>query len=105
MRTRARLLPRRLRPPDALQRHAADRLRDTIATAIQLNLSIVTIEDSDTTKRLAAWADIFAVATVFVGVCGMNFEFIPELKWRYGYLPAFAVIAAVCGTMYWRFRT
>lgn len=81
-----------------------DRLRDTIATAIQLNLSIVTIEDSDTTKRLAAWADICAVATFFVGVWGMNFELMSELKWRYGYLPALAVIAAVCGTMFSRSR-
>jgi magnesium transporter len=81
-----------------------DRLRDTIGTAIQVNLSMVTIEDSDTTKRLAAWAGIFAVATFFVGVWGMNFERMPELKWQYGYPVAFAVIAAVCGWMYWRFR-
>lgn len=79
-------------------------LRETIATAIQVNLSMVTIEDSDTTKRLAAWAGIFAVATFFVGVWGMNFEHMPELKWAYGYPVAFAVIASVCGTMYWRFR-
>lgn len=79
-------------------------LRETIATAIQVNLSMVTIEDSDTTKRLAAWAGIFAVATFFVGVWGMNFEHMPELKWTYGYPVAFAIIAAVCGTMYWRFR-
>jgi magnesium transporter len=79
-------------------------LRETIATAIQVNLSMVTIEDSDTTKRLAAWAGIFAVATFFVGVWGMNFEHMPELKWAYGYPVAFAIIAGVCGTMYWRFR-
>lgn len=81
-----------------------DRLRDTIGTAIQVNLSMVTIEDSDTTKRLAAWAGIFAVATFFVGVWGMNFQSMPELKWQYGYPLAFAIIASVCGTMYWRFR-
>ena len=79
-------------------------LRETIATAIQVNLSTVTIEDSATTKRLAAWAGIFAVATFFVGVWGMNFEHMPELKWTYGYPMAFAIIASVCGTMYWRFR-
>jgi len=44
------------------------------------------------------------VATFFVGVWGMNFERMPELKWAYGYPVAFAVIATVCGTMYWRFR-
>ena len=79
-------------------------LRETTATAIQVNLSMVTIEESETTKRLAAWAGIFAVATAFVGVWGMNFENLPELKWRWGYPLAVAVIAAVCGLMYRRFR-
>ena len=79
-------------------------LRETIATAIQVNLSMVTIEESETTKRLAAWAGIFAVATAFVGVWGMNFEHMPELKWTWGYPLALAVIAAVCGVMYRRFR-
>ena len=79
-------------------------LRETIATAIQVNLSMVTIEESETTKRLAAWAGIFAVATAFVGIWGMNFEHMPELKWRWGYPLAVAVIVAVCGLMYRRFR-
>ena len=51
-----------------------DTLRETIGTGIQVNLSLVTIEESETTKRLAAWAGIFAVATALVGVWGMNFE-------------------------------
>ena len=45
-----------------------------------------------------------AVATAFVGVWGMNFEAMPELKWRWGYPLAMAVIVAVCGLMYRRFR-
>lgn len=81
-----------------------DGLRDTIGTAIQVNLSMVTIDESENTKRLAAWAGIFAVATFFVGVWGMNFEHMPELKWQYGYPMAFGIICAVCGLMYWRFR-
>jgi magnesium transporter len=81
-----------------------DRLRETIGTAIQVNLSLVTIEDSETTKRLAAWAGIFAVATFFVGIWGMNFEQMPELKWHLGYPLALGVIGTVCGILYWRFR-
>jgi len=81
-----------------------DGLRETIGTAIQVNLSMVTIEESETTKRLAAWAGIFAVATAFVGVWGMNFEHMPELKWTYGYPMAIGVIVGVCGLLYWRFR-
>ncbi len=83
---------------------AIDTIRDTIGTAIQVNLSMVTIEESEVTKRLAAWAGIFAVATFLVGVWGMNFEFMPELKSRWGYPGALALIASACGLMYWRFR-
>ncbi len=83
---------------------AIDTIRDTIGTAIQVNLSMVTIEESEVTKRLAAWAGIVAVATFLVGVWGMNFEFMPELKSRWGYPGALALIASACGLMYWRFR-
>lgn len=81
-----------------------DTLRDTIATAIQVNLSMVTIEESENTKRLAAWAGIFGVATAFAGIWGMNFEFMPELKWQYGYPAAIGLIATACVLLYRRFR-
>jgi magnesium transporter len=81
-----------------------DAIRDTISTAIQVNLSMVTIEESEVTKRLAAWAGIFAVATFFVGIWGMNFEHMPELKKPWGYPAALGLIAATCSVMWWRFR-
>lgn len=81
-----------------------DALRDTIATAIQVNLSLVTIDDSAVTKRLAAWASIFAVWTALAGVWGMNFDFMPELKWRYGYALALGTIGIACGALFLRFR-
>jgi magnesium transporter len=79
-------------------------MRDTISTAIQVNLSMVTIEDGEVTKRLAAWAAIFAVCTAFAGIWGMNFEAMPALKWRYGYVMALVLIASTSGYLYWRFR-
>jgi magnesium transporter len=81
-----------------------DTLRDTIGTAIQVNLSMVTIEESETTKQLAAWAGIFAVATAFAGIWGMNFEHMPELKWEYGYPMALGVITLTCVLLYRRFK-
>ncbi len=81
-----------------------DTLRDTIGTAIQVNLSMVTIEESETTKQLAAWAGIFAVATAFAGIWGMNFEHMPELKWKYGYPMALGVITFTCVLLYRRFK-
>ncbi len=81
-----------------------DNLRETIATAIQVNLSLVAVEDSETSKRLAAWAGVFGLATVFVGIWGMNFEFMPELKWKYGYPAALGLVAASCTLLYLRFK-
>ena len=81
-----------------------DTIRDTIGTAVQVNLSMVTIEENETTKRLAAWAGIFAVATAFAGVWGMNFKNMPELEWEYGYPAALFLIAAVCGFLFRRFK-
>ena len=83
---------------------AIEAMRETIATAIQVNLSMVTIEESETTKRLAAWAAIFAVSTALAGIWGMNFEVMPELHWRWGYPFALGVIAAAATLLYRRFR-
>jgi magnesium transporter len=81
-----------------------DSVRDTIGTAIQVNLSMVAIDDSEVNKRLAAYAAIFAVFTAFAGVWGMNFQYMPELKWHYGYPMAITVMVVVCGYMYYKFR-
>ena len=83
---------------------AIDAIRDTIGVAIQVNLSMVTIAQTEVSKRLAAWAGIFAVATALVGVWGMNFEFMPELKWQYGYPAALGLITVICGVLYVRFK-
>jgi magnesium transporter len=81
-----------------------DTIRDTITTAIQVNLSLVTISEGEVTKRLASWAAIFAVFTAFAGLWGMNFQDMPELHWKYGYPVALAIMVAVCGYLYYRFK-
>jgi magnesium transporter len=81
-----------------------DSLRDTIASAMQVNLAMVTIEDNEVTRRVAAWAGMFAVPTAFAGIWGMNFEHMPELEWYYGYPFALFVIAAACAILYRRFK-
>ncbi|MEB0135157.1 magnesium/cobalt transporter CorA [Actimicrobium sp. CCC2.4] len=81
-----------------------DAIRDTIGIAIQVNLAMVSIDESEVNKRLAGWAAIFAVATAFFGVWGMNFQHMPELQWTYGYPVALAIVATVCGYLYYRFK-
>jgi magnesium transporter len=81
-----------------------DAMRDTITTAILVCQSTVSIEQNEVNKRLAAWAGIFAVATAFAGIWGMNFQHMPELKLEYGYPLALLVITAICGFLYYRFK-
>jgi magnesium transporter len=79
-------------------------MRDAIGTAIQVSLSAIALEQNNVQKRLAAWAAIFAVATAYAGIWGMNFESMPELKLAYGYPAAVSLIVGTCGFLYWRFK-
>ena len=81
-----------------------DAARDTVSTAIQVNLALVQVGESEVTKRLAAYAALVAVPTMIAGVYGMNFEHMPELKWAYGYPLVMAVMAAIDGYLFYRFR-
>jgi magnesium transporter len=81
-----------------------DTLRDTVTTAIQVNLAMITIGESEVTKRLAAYAALVAVPTMIAGIYGMNFAHMPELGWRFGYPAALVVMAAIDGYLFYRFR-
>jgi magnesium transporter len=83
---------------------AIDRLREAIATAIHANLTLVTLEQSDISKRLAAWAAIFAAMTALAGIWGMNFKHMPELDWRLGYPVALLAMGLVAAVLYRGFR-
>jgi magnesium transporter len=81
-----------------------DSARDTVTTAIQVNLALITIGESEVTKRLAAYAALVAVPTMIAGVYGMNFDTMPELRWTYGYPSVIALMAAIDAWLFWRFR-
>jgi magnesium transporter len=81
-----------------------DSLRDTVITAIQANLAIIAIGESEVTKRLAGYAALVAVPTMIAGVYGMNFEHMPELKWTYGYPMTIALMVAIDSYLFYRFR-
>jgi magnesium transporter len=81
-----------------------DSMRDTIATAIQVNLAMITISESEVTKRLAAYAALVAVPTMVAGVYGMNFKNMPELEWVWGYPFALFLMVAVDAVLFVRFR-
>jgi magnesium transporter len=79
-------------------------LRDMLTTAITVNLSLVTVHENDTMKKLAACASLVAIPTMIAGIYGMNFEFMPELRWRFGYPVTLAVMVVVDIYIFLRFR-
>jgi magnesium transporter len=79
-------------------------LREVLAFAFETSLMTGQAQQTEVARRLAAWAAILAVPTAVAGIYGMNFEHMPELEWRYGYLAVLLFIAAVCTALYSRFR-
>jgi magnesium transporter len=82
----------------------AEDVREAVTTAIQVNLAILTIEETEITKKLASWASIFAASTAMAGIWGMNFEHMPELHWEFGYPLALISIGFVSLSLYLRFK-
>lgn len=81
-----------------------DNLGDGLAFAFEAGMLIEQSKQTDTTRRLAAWAAILAVPTAIAGIYGMNFDNIPELKWKYGFLMSVVLMGTVCSMMYYKFR-
>jgi magnesium transporter len=81
-----------------------DSERDMATTAISVNLALITIQENEVTKRLAAYAALVAVPTMIGGVYGMNFEYMPELNWEYGYPVALGAMAVIDAYLFYRFR-
>ncbi|MEP7276533.1 MAG: magnesium/cobalt transporter CorA [Betaproteobacteria bacterium] len=80
-------------------------IRDMVATAIQVNLGMISLADNEVTKRLAAWGALITVPTLIAGVYGMNFEHMPELKFAYGYPLALLAMLGIDLLLFWRFRS
>ena len=85
-------------------KQSIDSLRDMVATAISVNLSLITMHETEITKRLAAYAALAAVPTMIAGVYGMNFQFMPELGWIWGYPFALSMMVGIDLYLVYRFR-
>lgn len=91
---------------DHLQRlnQTIESVRETVATATAVNLSMITLQESETMKRLAAYAALVAVPTLIAGIYGMNFDLMPELRWRFGYPLSLGLMASIDAYLFYRLR-
>ena len=103
--------------PEAIRSYFRDvldhaiRVRDQVAaqdelltSILQASLARTQMADNEDMRKISAWAGIIAVPTAIAGIYGMNFEFMPELEWRYGYFLVLAVIALACFLLHRGFK-
>ncbi len=67
-------------------------------------LSEASLAQNEEVKRISAWAAILFAPTLIGTIYGMNFEYMPELEWRFGYPLVLLVILASCLLLYRAFK-
>ena len=79
-------------------------LRETMTSIVETAALLEQHRQGDTTRQLAGWASILAVPTAIAGIYGMNFDYMPELHYKWGYPLVWAAILIICGGLYLRFK-
>ena len=79
-------------------------LKETLDSIVETASLLEQHRQGMMTRQLAAWAAILAVPTAIAGIYGMNFDFMPELRWHYGYFAVVVGMFAICGGLWLRFR-
>jgi magnesium transporter len=77
---------------------------DMLNSLIQAALARVGMQQNNDMRKMAAWAGILAVPTMVAAIYGMNFHFMPELNWTWGYPGVMAGMALICLVLYFQFR-
>ena len=89
------------------QTHAADRINsydELLSSLVQAAQARVGMQQNTDMRKISAWVAIAAVPTMIAGVYGMNFQYMPELTWRWGYPAVLVMMIFTCGFLYRNFR-
>ena len=79
-------------------------LSELLTNVLNANIAQINVRDNEDMRKISAWLAIISVPTMVVGIYGMNFEAMPELGWDAGFPVVIAMVLAVCGSLYGRFK-
>jgi magnesium transporter len=82
-----------------------DGYRELLSSALDAYLSVVSNRMNEVMKTLTLVSTVLLPMTFVAGVYGMNFDHMPELHWRYGYVMAWGIMLTIGGGMVWWFKT
>ena len=75
-----------------------------LTTVLQADLAHVQVRQNEDVRRISAWVALAAGPTMIAGIYGMNFEFMPELQWKFGYPLVMGLVAAISGFLFYKFK-
>ena len=78
--------------------------RDMVSGMLDIYLSSVSNRMNEVMKVLTIIATIFIPLTFIAGVYGMNFKYMPELKWKFGYFGVWLIMIIITGGMLYYFK-
>ena len=78
-----------------------DSLDSLLSTAFDAHLARISVQQNEDMRKISAWVAIAAAGTLVAGIYGMNFRYIPELHWRFGYFYALGVMV-LASLVLWR---
>ena len=81
-----------------------DTYKDLVSGLMDLHMNTLNTRLNEVIKVLTVISTIFIPLTFIVGVYGMNFDFMPELKWKYGYFLIWGIMIVIVGFMLWYFK-
>jgi magnesium transporter len=81
-----------------------ENFRQLLDSALEANLTQVSMRQNEDMRKISAWVAIAVVPTMIAGIYGMNFEHMPELEWQLGYPAVLVLIVSACLFLYWRFK-
>jgi len=83
---------------------SVETLDNLLSTAFDAHLARISLQQNEDMRKISAWVAIAGVCTLVAGVYGMNFDFMPELHWHYGYFYALGLMVVASGLLYRWFR-
>ncbi|HWC32191.1 MAG TPA: magnesium/cobalt transporter CorA [Actinomycetota bacterium] len=81
-----------------------DNMRELLTTAQEVRIAQVGNRLNTVMKKVTSWAAILLVPTLIAGIYGMNFRYMPELDWRFGYPFSLGLMALAGFVLYRLFR-
>jgi magnesium transporter len=81
-----------------------DVMRDLLAASLEGHLAISSNQLNVTVRMMTAWSIILMTMAVIAGIYGMNFRFMPELGWRFGYPFVITLMFGIGGSLFFFFR-